>query len=98
MKQLMTVRSNPYYSLLDDKLAANLEIILIHTDGKEYLVGENKQIDGTWKLAETRLIINQNNLNSLIDELKGLQKAMKTLSDNAKVLNTIIHEIKESEK
>jgi hypothetical protein len=75
MKEMISVRSNACYIQAENEFALKpvLEIIIIHTDGKNYKFTTN-ELKTTSKIAETRFIVNPEMLNELIVELQLHQK------------------------
>lgn len=69
MKQMVSVRSNAYYTQEECEkeftLKAMLELVIIHTDGKNYKLTKN-DIESSPKLAECRLIVSPNFINTLL--------------------------------
>lgn len=100
MKQIFEVRTNPIYQTNNKtgKLQAQMEVILIHTDGKEYKAGTNGKVITTPIVKETRFFIGDNDLN---DILKGMQLAklqMERVKGNCQVLNDVITQLTPPEK
>jgi hypothetical protein len=99
MKQIATVRSNPYFSQEDGgkfELKAFLELVIIHTDGYLYECDPNE--DGSFtqtiKLSETRMVVNPEMLSQLITELQLHQGKLQAFRNNADQINSLINTIK----
>lgn len=99
MKQIFEVRTNPIYQTNGtNKLKAQLEVVLIHTDGKEYKPTPKGGIIATPILRETRFFIGPEDLDQI---LKGLQLAkvqMEQIKGNCEVLNDVITHMSKTEK
>lgn len=94
MKDLVAVRSNPYYEQVNEdnqvKLNAKLELVIIHTDGKHYKLKNNK-LEADFNINETRILVNPELLEILIFELQLHQKNMDALNQNAIKLSTLMN-------
>ena len=102
MKQLVTVRSNTYYEQNEGETPFSLkplmELVIIHTNGKDYLVTKAGAIVGKPILEEIRLLVNPELLTSLITELQLHQRKFEVISKNADQLSTLVRHIsKEAE-
>ena len=97
MKQLIAVRSNAYFLENDQKdnfsIEAELELVLIYTDGKSYKWKKDGQLEGTNKLTETRLIVSPDLLSMLITDLQLHQKKLNNCRVNADQINSLIKHI-----
>ena len=100
MKQIISVRSNAYYTQEENPkefaLTPMLEIIIIYTDGKDYKMGKN-DISSTPKLSETRMVVSPTMLQSLITDLQLHQKKLDGIRKNSDQLNSLIKHITSDE-
>lgn len=94
MKNIIEIRTNAIYSASTqaNKLKPEIEVILIHTDGKQYEV-VSKQIKATPILRETRFIAEMEDLDRLITELQKTKLQMTAIEQNCRVLNEIVENI-----
>jgi hypothetical protein len=97
MKQLVAVRSNAYFAENDQKkgfsLEAQLELVIIFTDGKDYKWKKVEGIVSENKLTETRLIVSAETLTELITELQLHQKKLHGCRENADKINALIKHV-----
>jgi DNA polymerase III alpha subunit (gram-positive type) len=97
MKQIVTVRSNPFFTQEENKskisLEAQLELIIIFTDGKTYKWKKDGDLIPENKLTETRLIVSPEMLAYLITELQLHQKKLQVVRHNADQINALINHI-----
>jgi hypothetical protein len=100
MKQMLTVRSNPYYTQQEEGseflLKSHLEIVIIHTDGKDHKLTK-KGIESFPNLTETRLLVSPELLQDLITDLQLHQKKLEGFRKNADQINSLIKHITTSE-
>jgi len=100
MKQMVSVRSNAYYTQEEGQkefaLNPMLELIIIHTDGKNYKLTKN-DIESSPKLAESRLIVSPEMLQHLITDLQLHQKKLEGIRKNADQLNSLVRHITSGE-
>ena len=100
MKHILDVRSNPYFTQNEDqnefKLEPSLELVIIHSDGKNYEIEKNK-LKSTTKLSEIRLIVNPEMLQALITDLQLHQKMFETIKANAEQLNSLVRHLSNKE-
>jgi hypothetical protein len=100
MKQMVSVRSNAYYTQEEGQkefaLNPMLELIIIHTDGKNYKITKN-DIESSPKLAESRLIVSPEVLQHLITDLQLHQKKLEGIRKNADQLNSLVRHITSDE-
>jgi hypothetical protein len=100
MKQMVSVRSNAYYTQEEGQkefaLNPMLELIIIHTDGKNYKLTKNV-IESSPKLAESRLIVSPEMLQHLITDLQLHQKKLGGIRKNADQLNSLVRHITSDE-
>ena len=98
MKQMVSVRSNAYYTQDEGELSLRpmLELVIIHTDGKNYKLGKN-DIESSPKLSESRLIVSPEMLQHLITDLQFHQKKLESIRKNADQLNSLIRHITSDE-
>lgn len=100
MKEVLSVRSNPYYTQQDVNnefaLKAHIELVIIHTDGKNYNLTE-KQIESYPKLSEIRLVVSPEMLQHLITDLQLHQKKLDGFRKNADQLNSLVRYINSEE-
>lgn len=101
MKELITVRSNPYFTQKEDSgafsLQAHLELIIVFTDGKEYQLKKDS-LNSSYKISETRLIVNAEKLTTLITELQLHQKKLESYRHNSDQINSLINHISTENK
>jgi hypothetical protein len=101
MKQMMSVRSNAYYTQEEGQkefaLNAMLELVIIHTDGKNYKLTKN-DIESSPKLAECRLIVSPEMIQHLITDLQLHQKKLEGIRKNADQLNSLVRHITSDEQ
>ena len=97
---MVSVRSNAYYTQEEGQkefaLNPMLEIIIIHTDGKNYKLTKN-DIESSPKLAESRLIVSPEMLQHLITDLQLHQKKLEGIRKNADQLNSLVRHITSDE-
>jgi phosphotransacetylase len=98
MKQLLTVRSNSYFTQEGKELKPYLELILISVDGKEHKINRKYQIVSEPKLIESRLIVSPETLTQLITELQLHKKKLDAVRNNAEQMNSLIKTIMEETK
>lgn len=93
---MISVRSNAYYTQqenqLEFSLTASLELVIIHTDGKEYKMNK-KTLVSSPKVSEIRMIVNSELLKGLITDLQLHEKKLKTIRENSDALNRIAKHI-----
>jgi hypothetical protein len=96
MKQMISVRSNPYFTQKENEktfqLQSCLEVVIIHTDGKKYKLGKNDFIAEA-NFNESRFIVNSEMLSSLITELQLHQKKLEVFRQNADKINGLINHL-----
>lgn len=101
MKQMISVRSNAYYTQEEGQkefaLNAMLELVIIHTDGKNYKLTKN-DIESSPKLAECRLIVSPEMIQHLITDLQLHQKKLEGIRKNADQLNSLVRHITSDEQ
>jgi hypothetical protein len=99
MKQILDVRSNAYYTQPENakefELKAFLEIVIIHTDGKDYKLKGGK-LETTPNLVESRFVCSPEQLTELIGDLQMHQKKMESIRQNAEKLTGLVKYIDES--
>lgn len=100
MKQMVSVRSNTYYTQEEGQkefaLNPMLELVIIHTDGKNYKLTKN-DIESSPKLSESRLIVTPEMLQHLITDLQLHQKKLEGVRKNADQLNSLVRHITSDE-
>ena len=96
MKQMLSVRSNAYYTQGEGQkefaLNAMLELVIIHTDGKNHNLTKN-DIESSLKLSECRLIVSPEMIQHLITDLQLHQKKLEIICKNADQLNSLLRYI-----
>lgn len=95
MKQIISVRSNAYFSQTEDEgfeIRPMMELVIIHTNGKSYKV-EQDLLKTKETIAEARLIVGPKMLTELITELQLHQSKMATMQHNADSINTLAKHI-----
>jgi hypothetical protein len=92
MKQMVSVRSNAYYTQEEFALKPMLELVIIHTDGKNYKLTKN-DMESSPKLSESRLIVSTEMLQHLITDLQLHQKKLDGIRKNADQLNSLVRHI-----
>lgn len=94
MKEMVSIRSNPFYIQEDkDKVVTFvplLELIIIHTDGKEYNITKNQQLTSKTKLSEYRLLVSPKMLAEFITDLQLHQQKLDGITRNANQINALI--------
>jgi hypothetical protein len=97
MKEMISVRSNPYFTQKENEktlqLDSCLEVVIIHTDGKTYNVNKKGAIFSKSKLDETRMIVSPEMLSSLITELQLHRKKLEVFRQNADKINSLINHL-----
>jgi len=97
MKQIITVRSNSYYEQTEGsapfKLNPLMELVIVHTNGKEYTTTKTGGIMGKFKLDEIRLLVSPELLTALITELQLHQKKFDSIKQNAERLTALVAHI-----
>jgi hypothetical protein len=100
MKQIIAVNSNPFYTQVEEKgnftLRATLELVIVHSDGKEYEIEKDAFI-GKNKLSEIRLLVSPEMLQGLITDLQLHQKTLDGIRKNADQINSLIKYVQEGE-
>ena len=93
---MVSVRSNAYYTQEEGEkefaLKPMLEIVIIHTDGKNYKLTKN-DMESSPKLSESRLIVSPEMLQHLITDLQLHQKKLDGIRKNADQLNSLVRHI-----
>lgn len=93
---MVSVRSNAYYTQEEGQkefaLNPMLELVIIHTDGKNYKLTKN-DIESSQKLTESRLIVSPEMLQHLITDLQLHQKKLEGIRKNADQLNSLVRHI-----
>lgn len=101
MKQIITVYSNPHFTQDDNsedfKLKTNVELVIVHTDGKEYKVQKDRNLVSTTKLSEIRLLVTPHMLQELITDLQMHQKQLNNFKANADQINSLVKHLKDKE-
>jgi len=96
MKEMVSVRSNAYYTQEEGEtefiLKPMLELVIIHTDGKNYKLTKN-DMQSSPKLSESRLIVSPEMLQYLITDLQLHQKKLDGIRKNADQLNSLVRHI-----
>lgn len=96
MKQIISVRSNAYYTqgerVEEFSLKPMLELVIIYTDGKNYKLTKNN-IESSPKLSESRLIVSPEMLQHLISDLQLHQKKLDSIRKNSDQINSLIRHI-----
>lgn len=93
MKDIISVRSNPYYTQSEQgKIEPQLELILIHTNGKTYNIVK-KNLNAVPKIDETRFIVNSELIQQLITDLQLHQKKLEYYRKNADAINSLANHI-----
>jgi hypothetical protein len=96
MKQMLSVRSNAYYTQEEGEkefaLKPMLELVIIHTDGKNYKLTKN-DMESSPKLSESRLIVSPEMLQHLITDLQLHQKKLDGIRKNSDQLNSLVRHI-----
>lgn len=98
MKEILSVRSNVYYRQEEGQefaLKAMLELVIIHTEGKNYKLTKNN-LKSSAKINESRLIVSPEMLQQLIVDLQFHQKTLEGVRKNADQLNSLVRYIGES--
>lgn len=103
MKQIFEVRSNPVFTPVESKtefkLETQIEIVLIHTDGKIYLLNKKEDnIVTQSKIAESRFVINEEALQTMITDLTLHLKKLQNMKSNATKINSLVKYMQESDK
>jgi hypothetical protein len=100
MNSILSIRSNPLYSLDDDgkELTPLIELVVIHTDGKNYTFNKKgDDLTTTTRITETRYTVSPDSLGKFISGLKLIQQNMNALQNNAAGINTIIKQFSEQD-
>ena len=101
MKQILSVRSNAFYSQEENKseftIKPGLELVIIHTDGYDYKLGKAK-LESTAKLSEIRMIVSPELLEDLITDLKLHQDKLNGIRKNADQINSLVRHIMKDDK
>ncbi len=96
MKEIIDVKSNAYYTQPNDEkefeLKAFLEIVIIHTSGREYRVHKGN-VESTPAIIESRFCVNPEQLAELITDLQLHQKKMNSVVNNADQLTGLVKHI-----
>jgi hypothetical protein len=100
MKQILSVRSNAFYSQEENKteftIKPALELVIIYTNGYNYNLGKSK-IESTAKLSEIRMIVSPDLLEDLITDLKLHQLKLSGIRKNADQINSLVRHIMNEE-
>jgi hypothetical protein len=94
MKEVIEVRANTIYTTDVGKLKPKLEVIIIHTDGMQY-IAKSEKIVTIPILKESRFMVTERGLDELIADLQKWKTSMVTLHQNCKVMNDIVTAINE---
>ncbi len=91
MKQVFEIRCNSIYSAseLGNKLRPEIEMILVHTDGKQY-VAKGNTVTTTPILKETRFFVSHKELDQIITDLQKWKLQMVQIEQNCTVINNVI--------
>jgi len=93
MKDILQVRSNPVFLPDSTKkgvhLKPMLELIIIHTDGKEYMI-KGKGVGSAPKFAETRFFIDADQLKDFQSQLQLVGDQMNRMEVNTMKINKLI--------
>jgi len=96
MKQILEVRTNPIYSADSKELTPKIEVIIIHTDGKQY-IAKGEKVQSIPILKETRFTVEPETLDKFVADLQGVRLQMNQIMDNCKVINHVITSLNKSE-
>lgn len=101
MKQMISVRSNTYYSQDENhkefELNPMLELIMIYADGKDWKLTP-KGLSPQVKINEVRMIVNPAMLEMLITDLQLHKKKLIGIRENADKLNALVKHITSDDK
>lgn len=97
MKDIISVKSNPFFKQREEekqvfKLDAVLEIIIVHTNGKEYSLSKNS-VNSKPKISESRFIVNSEMLSDLIIDLQLHQDKLASFRRNSEKINSLVSHI-----
>lgn len=92
MKNIIEVRGNAIYTGTDNELKPQVELIIIHTDGKQYNV-KGKEVVTVPILRETRFTADPEELDRLIADLQKFKLMMTTIQQNCKVINSVVEQL-----
>ncbi len=96
---MLSIRSNTYYEQKEGEgtfeLNPLMELIIIHTSGKEYEWKKNDLLS-TNKFEEIRLMVSPSMLSSLIVELQLHQTKLESIQKNATQLTALVKHINEN--
>jgi hypothetical protein len=97
MKQIIAVRSNSF--LWQDEtekeisFTPTMELVIIHTQGKDYTWTKDGTLSGKSKLNEMRLLVDPELLQNLITDLQLHQKKLQAFTHNANEINSLLRHI-----
>jgi len=99
MKQIFEIRANAIYSASQSdeesqKLKPEIEMILVHTDGKKY--EPNPEGSGTIVIPviqETRFFCRPKELDGLIEDLQKWKLQLAQIDQNCNVINGVIEQL-----
>jgi len=92
MKQVISVRSNPYFTQKENEKTFQLQSSL---DGKKYKLGKSDFISET-NFNESRFIVTPELLSALITDLQLHQKKLEVFRQNADQINGLINHLSET--
>jgi hypothetical protein len=102
MKEMISVRSNCMYDQRPDdkafKLHPMMELVIIHTNGKNYTLDNSGKLTGKPAITDVRMVVSPEMLSGLITELQLHQKKLEALRQNADKINTLIQYVQEEKK
>jgi hypothetical protein len=94
MQEIISVRSNIFFTQEQkDKslsLTPVIELVIVHTSGKEYELNSKDQIVSTPKIMESRMLVSSQMLKSMINDLELINRNMNTLDKNADKVNKLL--------
>ena len=93
MKTIVDIKSNPVYLEGNVKgqfsLEGNIELIIVHSDGKKYDYSKEKVI--SWPVfSEARFLVNTAVMDELITMLQGHRDKLRKINENACQMNAVI--------
>lgn len=92
MKEVIAITHNPIMAPKHGKkfeLVPMLELIITHSDGKDYS-HDGKKLSSVTKFTETRLFVSVNGMKELMSQLAMASASLNILESNCQHINELI--------
>lgn len=100
MKEILEARSNIMFHQLPEQsqleVLPMIEIVIIHTNGYQYIESKNGGFKKTQRIDELRFVCGKENLNHLIAGLQIAARNVNVAHQNAEIMNLMFKDIKEA--